>query len=58
MTDIFAKPELDRRTLLRRAAAVGLLATPLPPAAVTRAVTASASSVAMYVLQAVGWPTP
>ncbi|SNY23349.1 N-acetylglucosamine/diacetylchitobiose ABC transporter substrate-binding protein [Paractinoplanes atraurantiacus] len=28
MTDIFAKPELDRRTLLRRAAAVGLLATP------------------------------
>ena len=28
MTDIFAQPELDRRTLLRRAAAVGLLATP------------------------------
>jgi N-acetylglucosamine transport system substrate-binding protein len=28
VTDIFAKPELDRRTLLRRAAAVGLLATP------------------------------
>ncbi|XVV14826.1 N-acetylglucosamine/diacetylchitobiose ABC transporter substrate-binding protein [Actinoplanes sp. CA-131856] len=28
MTDIFTKPELDRRTLLRRAAAVGLLATP------------------------------
>ncbi len=28
MTEIFAKPELDRRTLLRRAAAVGLLATP------------------------------
>jgi N-acetylglucosamine transport system substrate-binding protein len=28
MTDLFAKPELDRRTLLRRAAAVGLLATP------------------------------
>ena len=28
MTDIFVKPELDRRTLLRRAAAVGLLATP------------------------------
>jgi len=28
VTDIFTKPELDRRTLLRRAAAVGLLATP------------------------------
>ena len=28
MTDVFTKPELDRRTLLRRAAAVGLLATP------------------------------
>jgi N-acetylglucosamine transport system substrate-binding protein len=28
MTDLFTKPELDRRTLLRRAAAVGLLATP------------------------------
>ena len=28
MSEIFAKPELDRRTLLRRAAAVGLLATP------------------------------
>src|SRR3712207_427975 len=28
MTEVFAKPELDRRTLLRRAAAVGLLATP------------------------------
>jgi len=28
MTELFAKPELDRRTLLRRAAAVGLLATP------------------------------
>lgn len=28
MTDLFAKPEIDRRTLLRRAAAVGLLATP------------------------------
>jgi len=28
VTDIFPKPELDRRTLLRRAAAVGLLATP------------------------------
>ena len=28
MTDVFPKPELDRRTLLRRAAAVGLLATP------------------------------
>jgi N-acetylglucosamine transport system substrate-binding protein len=28
VTDIFAKPELDRRTLLRRAGAVGLLATP------------------------------
>ena len=28
MSDIFAKPELDRRTLLRRAAAVGVLATP------------------------------
>ena len=27
MTEIF-KPEVDRRTLLRRAAAVGLLATP------------------------------
>ena len=28
MTEIFAKAEVDRRTLLRRAAAVGLLATP------------------------------
>jgi N-acetylglucosamine transport system substrate-binding protein len=28
VTDIFAKPSLDRRTLLRRAGAVGLLATP------------------------------
>jgi N-acetylglucosamine transport system substrate-binding protein len=28
VTDIFTQPELDRRTLLRRAAAVGLLATP------------------------------
>jgi N-acetylglucosamine transport system substrate-binding protein len=28
VTDIFAQPELDRRTLLRRAGAVGLLATP------------------------------
>jgi N-acetylglucosamine transport system substrate-binding protein len=28
VTDIFAKPQLDRRTLLRRAGAVGLLATP------------------------------
>ena len=28
MSEIFSKPELDRRTLLRRAAAVGLLATP------------------------------
>jgi len=28
VTDIFAKPEIDRRTLLRRAGAVGLLATP------------------------------
>jgi N-acetylglucosamine transport system substrate-binding protein len=28
MSEIFGKPELDRRTLLRRAAAVGLLATP------------------------------
>ncbi len=28
MTEVFAKSELDRRTLLRRAAAVGLLATP------------------------------
>ncbi len=28
MTDIFTQPELDRRTLLRRAAAVGLMATP------------------------------
>ena len=28
MTDIFTRPEVDRRTLLRRAAAVGLLATP------------------------------
>ncbi|HET6529549.1 MAG TPA: N-acetylglucosamine/diacetylchitobiose ABC transporter substrate-binding protein [Actinoplanes sp.] len=28
MTEVFAQPELDRRTLLRRAAAVGLLATP------------------------------
>jgi N-acetylglucosamine transport system substrate-binding protein len=28
MTDVFTKPEVDRRTLLRRAAAVGLLATP------------------------------
>ncbi|GAA2625074.1 N-acetylglucosamine/diacetylchitobiose ABC transporter substrate-binding protein [Paractinoplanes durhamensis] len=28
MTEIFAKTEVDRRTLLRRAAAVGLLATP------------------------------
>jgi N-acetylglucosamine transport system substrate-binding protein len=28
VTEIFAKPELDRRTLLRRAAAAGLLATP------------------------------
>ena len=28
MSDVFAKPELDRRTLLRRAAAAGLLATP------------------------------
>ncbi|MDY7085476.1 MAG: N-acetylglucosamine/diacetylchitobiose ABC transporter substrate-binding protein [Actinomycetota bacterium] len=28
MTDIFTRSELDRRTLLRRAAAVGLLATP------------------------------
>ena len=28
MSDIFARPEVDRRTLLRRAAAVGLMATP------------------------------
>jgi len=28
MTDVFTRPEVDRRTLLRRAAAVGLLATP------------------------------
>jgi N-acetylglucosamine transport system substrate-binding protein len=28
MTEVFGKPELDRRTLLRRAAAAGLLATP------------------------------
>jgi N-acetylglucosamine transport system substrate-binding protein len=28
MTEVFAQPELDRRTLLRRAAAVGLLAAP------------------------------
>ena len=28
MSDVFAQPEWDRRTLLRRAAAVGLLATP------------------------------
>lgn len=28
MTDLFARPEVDRRTLLRRAAAIGLLATP------------------------------
>jgi len=28
MSEIFSKPELDRRTVLRRAAAVGLLATP------------------------------
>jgi N-acetylglucosamine transport system substrate-binding protein len=28
MTDIFTQPEVDRRTLLRRAAAVGLMATP------------------------------
>jgi len=28
MSEIFGKPEIDRRTLLRRAAAVGLLATP------------------------------
>src|SRR4051812_21758848 len=28
MSEIFGKPELDRRTLLRRAAAAGLLATP------------------------------
>jgi N-acetylglucosamine transport system substrate-binding protein len=28
MTDMFTKPEVDRRTLLRRAAAVGLMATP------------------------------
>ncbi|MFG1606207.1 N-acetylglucosamine/diacetylchitobiose ABC transporter substrate-binding protein [Actinoplanes sp. NPDC049265] len=28
MSEIFARPEVDRRTLLRRAAAVGLMATP------------------------------
>lgn len=28
MTEVFGKPEIDRRTLLRRAAAAGLLATP------------------------------
>ena len=28
MTDLFTKPEVDRRTLLRRAAAIGLMATP------------------------------
>src|SRR5215213_1765706 len=28
MSEIFANPSVDRRTLLRRAAAVGLLATP------------------------------
>jgi hypothetical protein len=30
----------------------------LPPAASTRAAISSASSVATYVLQAVGWPSP